>query len=136
MLKKGVNYNIDKNEILKDNKTKYRITFDADFAYDLIDDTAQKQLDDAVGNDDKSKFKKIFNEYAEKENLCYRIRKITSLRGPGGGWPDIEFETIKPMTFKYIINALSNEYFGSEEDAVFSIFGDDWECNVVEVVKE
>ena len=135
MMEKGMNYDVDVQELLKDTK-KYRIAFNSDFVYDFDDEQLMKTLDLARKEENEDKFKEAFNKYAEKNNLSYKIKLIYTLCGPGGGWPDIEFETTKPMTFKNIIKNLSEEYCGGdEEEAEFMIFGNDLSCDIIDINK-
>lgn len=136
MLKIGKNKNIDLKELMKDN-TKYRITFISEFAYDFEDHDLMTELNAAYYLEDKEKFKKAFNEYAENQSLIYKIRKVFDLSGAGGNWPEIEFETTKPMTIKQLIKHLADEFFGDEEEVIFHCFGEDGDYNidVIEIIE-
>ena len=133
MLNVGENYSLNSKKLLKDN-TKYRILFESDFAYSFDSEFTNK-LDAVYREGDKEKFKDVFNEYADKNNLFYKIREVQELCGPGGNWPVVTFETIKPATIRNIIARLAEEFFGDEEETVFCVFCD-WDyVDVIEVVK-
>lgn len=121
-LEVGRNYEIEEIMSRRDTDTnKYVFSYYQDLCWDTSDMSERdaKLIEKYYDTEDSDKFVKIINKYY---GTSFKVTYVSIMKGPGAGWPEVEFINIKPMTIKEYIQTWEDENGSrSIEDFVFDL---------------
>lgn len=109
-------------ESYKNNdKNKYIFTYRIDICWDedgiIIPETEYMT---SPTDEEAEIYMKSINKVLEDTKIPYKVIKVHTLNGPGGGCPDCTCKTTKPMTVKEFVKFFE-EYCGDCSDDLESV---------------